>query len=321
MEPLLVDVLVPTYEPTAEHLRAALESLQAQTYPHWRCTLHDESVVADVREIVAPFLVDGRFTFLKSDRLLGIGGNWNACLRLTHQPVVAYLFHDDRWDAAYLERAVAVLQAEPEVGLVAMAHQYDIEGGVRTGNEYAELQHWRETQLDAGRRSGVSFLRQWVLDGLRPNVIGEPSFCVLRRACMEQVGVWDEAMPQCLDVEYWVRLLQVTDWAYQPVSSGAFRVHVDGTTARNRKAGKGLLDRFEILERLGRTATDVELRSCARQSLVPQLVEMLERALERRRQGDLGGGGGGGAFKQLCLRFPWLMTQAIARVGWRRARG
>ena len=99
--PTIVDVLIPTYNPGAEHLRVALDALKAQTYTEWQAFIHDESDAVDVEVIVRPYLEDPRFQFMRSPKRLGIGGNWNACLTHTKNPVVAYLFHDDEWVPEY----------------------------------------------------------------------------------------------------------------------------------------------------------------------------------------------------------------------------
>ena len=212
--PTIVDVLIPTYNPKAEHLRIALDALLAQTYSHWQAFIHDESDAVDVRAILEPYLKDSRFQFRKSPRRLGIGGNWNACLTQTRNPYVAYLFHDDEWVPEYLQRSVDVLQQYPTVGLVAMDHQYRIEGDFAGAIGYTTLERWKMRALTPGVISGKDFLLRWLRNGIWPNLIGEPSFCVLRRSVMDKVGLWNEQMPQSLDADYWVRLLPHCDWYY-----------------------------------------------------------------------------------------------------------
>ncbi|MFH0770843.1 MAG: glycosyltransferase [Candidatus Peregrinibacteria bacterium] len=319
MESLPVDVLIPTYNPGAEHLKTALDSLKNQTYPHWKAFIHDESDAADVRAIIAPYLADPRFTFRVSDRRLGIGGNWNACLKATSAPVVAYLFHDDEWHPEYLTRAVDVLLKFPKIGLVSMGHTYRIEGNIVTGDEYRALQQWKETHLKTGPYSGREFLSQWIEQGLRPNIIGEPSFCVLRRSVIDQAGLWNETMPQALDAEYWVRILSLADWYYVAEDSGRFLVHEEGTTAVNRREGRGLFDRFRILQELiDRLPAGLE-RNAAKRAQVRQFREMAEKYFQKRGRGDTIRFGGGGVLKQFALRHPFVSMGVIVRHWFARA--
>ncbi len=304
---------MPTYNPGAEHLRVALDALKAQTYTHWQAFIHDESDAVNVEEIVRPYLQDPRFQFKKSPKRLGIGGNWNACLTNTHHPIVAYLFHDDEWAPEYLERAVTVLAEHPDVGLVAMDHEYRIEGDFDAAIGYTTLERWKRRVLTPGVISGKDFFLRWLKNGIWPNLIGEPSFCVLRRFVMDNVGLWNEQMPQSLDAEYWVRMLQRCDWYYQPDLNGYFRVHDEGTTARNRKEGKGLFDRFSILESLVRHAPSSEKRAIAREVLTRQFQIMFARAVEKYLKGERISGKGSGIVKRFVLRHPWIVCKALVR--------
>lgn len=310
---LQVDVLIPTYNPGAEHLRVALDALCAQTYANWQACIHDESDVVNVEEIVRPYLTDPRFRFMKSGKRLGIGGNWNACLTHTKNPVVAYLFHDDEWVPEYLERAVAVLEQHPNVGLVAMDHQYRIEGDFDAAIGYTTLERWKRRILKPGVMNGKEFLLRWVSNGVWPNLVGEPSFCVLRRSIMDKVGLWNEEMPQSLDAEYWVRMLPHCDWYYLPDLCGYFRVHDEGTTARNRKAGKGLFDRFRILENIAAHATSDTERTVAIQVQVRQFQLMFARFAEKYLKGDRVSSSGSGIVKKFALRHPIIVLRALLR--------
>lgn len=310
--PTTVDVLLPTYNPGAEHLRVALNALRAQTYPHWQAFIHDESDAVDVEEIVRPYLSDPRFRFKKSARRLGIGGNWNACLTDTKNPYVAYLFHDDEWTPAYLDRAVEVLEQHPNVGLVSMDHQYRIEGDFDAAIGYTTLERWKRRILKPGVIDGKEFLLRWVRNGVWPNLIGEPSFCVLRRSVMDKVGVWNEKMPQSLDAEYWVRMLPHCDWYFLSEINGYFRVHDEGTTARNRKAGKGLFDRFTILEDIAARSSGEE-RAIAMQVQVRQFQIMFARFVEKYLKGERVTGQGSGIVKKFALRHPVLVLRALFR--------
>lgn len=310
--PTTVDVLIPTYNPGAEHLKIALDSLKAQTYPHWQAFIHDESDAVDAEAIVRPHLGDPRFRFQKSARRLGIGGNWNACLTNTGHPYVAYLFHDDEWVPEYLERAVAVLEKHPDVGLVAMDHQYRIEGDFDAAIGYTTLERWKRRILKPGVINGKEFLLRWVRNGVWPNLVGEPSFCVLRRSITDKVGLWNEQMPQSLDAEYWVRLFPHCDWYYVPDLCGYFRVHDEGTTARNRKEGKGLFDRFRILEELAARSTGLE-RAAAVQVQVRQFQIMFARFVEKYLKGERVTGQGSGVVQRFAVRHPLIVLRALGR--------
>jgi hypothetical protein len=120
-------------------------------------------------------------------------------------------------------------------------------------------------------------------------------------------------MPQSLDAEYWVRLLPHCDWYYVADHCGYFRVHDEGTTARNRKEGKGLFDRFRILEDIASRATAASERSIAMQVQGRQFQLMFMRFREKYQKGDRLSSGGSGAAKRFALRHPIIVLRALIR--------
>src|SRR3989344_4074088 len=81
MDTPLITILIPTYEPNPHFLREALDGLKRQTETRWKAVIHDDASDISVEQIVAPYLRAARFSFVRSRARLGIGGNWNACLK------------------------------------------------------------------------------------------------------------------------------------------------------------------------------------------------------------------------------------------------
>jgi hypothetical protein len=133
---------------------------------------------------------------------LGIGGNWNACLQLADASAIQYLFQDDVWAPHALALGLEALNHFPSAGIVSLGHAYRFEGADPTAGPYAEIER-EQAKLTSGLQQGSAFLRQWVEMGLRPNVIGEPSFVMVRRSVLENVGLFAEDMPQFLDADMW----------------------------------------------------------------------------------------------------------------------
>ncbi|TSC58931.1 MAG: glycosyl transferase family protein [Candidatus Peregrinibacteria bacterium Greene0416_19] len=308
-----VSVLIPTYEPRPDHLHAALDGLRAQTFGEWHAFIHDDASTMDVRSLLEPYLGDPRITFNRSERRLGIGGNWNACLKRATGTYMQFLFQDDLWEPTYLEKCVEILEREPTVGFVAANHVYRYEDTVPNAG-YDELQSLRRQLLIPGLQDRRAFLALWAERGLHPNLIGEPSFVMLRRSLTEEVGLFDESMPQGLDLEYWVRCLLHSDWSYLEERLGEFRVHPGGASARHQTQGMGLFDRVRCLDLVMGKAQDRSVRHAARRGM----IHYLSRAAGRFLRHVSGGGGVGGAtgMKQLLRlggRHPLLMGRGLWR--------
>ncbi len=274
-----VSVLIPTYEPKPDHLKAAIDSVLAQTFSDWELIIHDDASKSDVEAILRPFLKDSRIRFFRSPKNLGIGGNWNATMKKGSGHYVAYIFQDDLWHSDYLKRALEILEREPDVGFTAANHAYRMEGhtaGMNTGI-YKEVTDLRDSVMKNGRIHRENFLKAWIERGLRPNLIGEPSFVVLRREVMEEAGPFLEDMKQGLDAEYWIRCLLRADGWWIAESLGEFRVHPSATTARNEESGAGRTDRLRTFRILINGLPHGPMKTLAKKVRRREFVKMVKK--------------------------------------------
>lgn len=281
-----VSVCLPTYDPKPDHLRAAIASVLGQTFSDWELIINDESPNTDVRKIVEPFLNDQRVKFFKNEKRLGIGGNWNATMRKSTAPLIAYMFQDDLWYPEYLKKMTGVLHREQDVDFVAANHLYRIEGTTASASTgiYKEVESLRNTVMKNGRIHRQEFLRHWVQMGLRPNLIGEPSFVVLRVSLMQRIGPFLEDMKQGLDAEYWVRCLLDSDGWWIAENLGEFRVHPSATTAKNEESGAGRTDRLRTFKILIDLLPPGPMRKLAAKVRRREMVKMGWKWLRRKLQ-------------------------------------
>lgn len=305
-----VSVLIPTYNADPAMLRETLDSLLAQTYEGWTALIHDDSSTSDVQVTLAPYLADKRFTFKKNPERLGIGGNWNACIRESEGEFVAFLFQDDLWAPDYLKDAIGVLEGHPTVGFVSMEHRYKIEGVDALAPLYEGVDAFRKRELSPGFHAGPALLRRWVEMELTPNLIGEPSFVVIRREALEKMGGFLKDMPQFLDVEYWTRLLLGYDWYWKCGQYGAFRVHANGASAMNQAVGQGLFDRLRcfglLIDEL--SGEDKHLAEQARSDALRKMIGKFFRRLGTKKRVS---SQGSGELKRFCLRHPLQILSAF----------
>jgi glycosyltransferase involved in cell wall biosynthesis len=274
MEPI-IDILLPTYKPHADHLRAAVESVLAQTEQRWRLTICDEPTDVQTESMLTEYLPDPRIRFSQNEKRLGIGGNWNRCLEKATAPYVQYMFQDDVWEPGYLTAALEVFEKNEHIGMVSMGHRYRFEGHVSGENAYAEVERAR-AETPEGAQDGREFLLSWMERGLHPNIIGEPSFVCLRRSVMENAGPFREDLPQNLDSEYWCRMLIAGDWYNLRGHFGDFRVHGDAASAQNQQSGTGIFDRMKTLRSVS-SMLPVEHREHAKRIIQGQTKRMVEK--------------------------------------------
>lgn len=305
-----VSVLMPLYKPKMEYVRAALDCLLAQTFTDWKCVMVNQRDDRDVRGMLPAYLKDPRITFVQDQVDRTIGENWNACMQYADTPYVQYLFYDDLWEKDYLEKTLQPFKDHPTVGFVSGNHTYLMEGESPVGHIYKEVEEFKKANVAPGFHDGKELLYWWAEKGLRPNIIGEPSFVMMKRELAEKAGPFHPTMRQYLDSEYWTRCLLHADWYDEPAVVGKFRVHPAGASAQNESMGKGMFERFDtfklLLERV--PAQD---RPRMKRALKKTFEQMIDRYLKGKKEGRKISTEGSGELKKFCLRHPLLILQAV----------
>jgi len=155
----LVSVIIPVYN-GARFLRAALESVFAQTYPPIEVIVVDDGSVDD-SGIIAQSFPDVRYIHQENQ---GVAAARNHGIEAARGEFFAFLDQDDLWTPEKLKIQIGYLQNHPELGYTLTQQQYFLEPG-------AALPGWFKKDLLSSVHAG------WVLGTL-----------VVRRATFEQVG-------------------------------------------------------------------------------------------------------------------------------------
>lgn len=312
----MIDILLPTYRPQAAHLRTAIESLLKQTENRWQLWVCNEPAEDDTRAMMEPYLGDERIHWKQNTQRLGIGRNWNRCLQHGNAPYVQFLFQDDLWAPAYLETALRILGSNPGVGMVSMAHKYSIEENMPNALFYDEVQAFIRDYVPPGEHRGMDTLMQWIEWGLRPNIIGEPSFVMLRRETVRKAGRFRETMVQNIDSEFWMHMLRHGNWYRHPDTLGTFRVHPHAASAKNAAEAKGIFERW-IMLRSAQYMVPPERRKHVRKMVRQHIRAMAHEFLTRYSNASIPQATSTTA---LIARHPIVTFRSIVRFARRRLR-
>ncbi|MHB8717868.1 MAG: glycosyltransferase family 2 protein [Candidatus Dormibacteria bacterium] len=116
----LVSVLLPTYRTERAWLRAAVESVRAQSYEEWElCICDDGSQDPSLREVLEEYAAaDGRVRVTYRDHNGGISAASNDALGMARGAYVALLDHDDSLLPHALHRVVERLQVARDAVLI-----------------------------------------------------------------------------------------------------------------------------------------------------------------------------------------------------------
>lgn len=111
----LVSVIMPTYKRQA-YLQVALESAVRQTYVNLEILVGDNEHSSQTAEIVASFN-DPRVVYLGRVENLGMIGNNLDLFRRARGKYVVNLHDDDLWREDFVEKMVAILEADDSVNI------------------------------------------------------------------------------------------------------------------------------------------------------------------------------------------------------------
>jgi glycosyltransferase involved in cell wall biosynthesis len=184
-----VVIAAPLFEKAA-FLRAAIESILAQTYRTFTLLLVDDASSDETSAIADEYArSDPRVTYVQNERRMGLLGNWRQCFELARRwypgsPYFAWGSDHDVWETEWLEALVAALDGSPEIVLAYPLHEVIDEGGTVIHRDPSE---GRERGLDTvGIESPRTRLRMTVT-GMRA---GSMVYGLFRADVIEKAGVF-----------------------------------------------------------------------------------------------------------------------------------
>jgi Glycosyl transferase family 2 len=122
--PARLTVLLPTHN-RARSLARAVDSVLAQTREDFQLLISDNASEDDTAQVCRRYAErDGRVRYACQATNLGPIGNFNWLLAQASSEFVLMLADDDWLDADYLERCLAIIEADPELSIVTGASRY-----------------------------------------------------------------------------------------------------------------------------------------------------------------------------------------------------
>jgi glycosyltransferase involved in cell wall biosynthesis len=218
-----VSVIIPTYN-REQLVRTAIDSVLQQSYPDTEIVIIDDGSTDATRDSVAGYGDRVRY-FHQENR--GIAGARNAGIRAARGSYIAFLDSDDYWKPEKLARQMQLFAKHPEYGLVACQC-----ASVRVDGSYREK-----------NRPGSS---GWVLRELFHKNFIRTSSAVIRAACFDRVGLFDERLRECEEYDLWMRIA-----ARYPIGfiNESLAVYVDNLDGASVDSLTGRLYRLQTLEK------------------------------------------------------------------------
>jgi glycosyltransferase involved in cell wall biosynthesis len=200
MEAPLVTIVTPSYN-QGRFIRATIESVLAQDYPHIQYIIMDGGSTDETAEVVRE--CSGRLTFI-SERDRGQSHAINKGFRMARGEIVVWLNSDDVMLPGPVRRAVEAFRRNPAAGAIYGEGYLMDEGGNVTGR----FPHTRPLDL-------------WRLVYLSDYILQQSVY--FRRNIFEEIGYLDEDLHYTMDWDILIRIAQRYPLEYVPEYLGCLR--------------------------------------------------------------------------------------------------
>jgi glycosyltransferase involved in cell wall biosynthesis len=184
-----VSVIIPTYN-CGHYLEQAIESAMDQTYRDLEIIVLDDGSTDNTSEVVQKY--GTKIRYIRQTNA-GLPAARNRAIEASSGEFIALLDSDDWWEPSKLAEQVPLLEQDPEVALVYT--------DLRVIYDDGEI-------LPSFLASRPLATSGYVFDLLLKSGFILPSTVLLRRTCLEEVGMFDESMRSHEDIELWLRICQ-----------------------------------------------------------------------------------------------------------------
>lgn len=233
---LLWSVMIPTYNPNLSYLEKTLKSILEQAFGVDQMQIEvvdDRSTQNDLEELVQR-IGQGRVSFYRQPKNLGLIGNWNACIERARGHWVHILHQDDLVKPGFYNRLQTAFEIEPTIGAAFCRYFYMDEKGY-------------EQALSPLERETPGVIPNWIERIAVSQRIECPSI-VVKREVYEKLGGFCPEAHYAADWEMWKRIAAYYSVWYEPELLASYRSHSLSETSRLIESGANIADTRKAIE-------------------------------------------------------------------------
>ncbi|KPQ30448.1 MAG: Glycosyltransferases involved in cell wall biogenesis [Marinobacter excellens HL-55] len=237
----LVSVITPTYN-RADFIREAVESVLAQSYPHFEFLIVDDGSTDNTSEVLEPYLKDERVRLFWQENQ-GQSVARNVALAQARGEFVCFLDSDNYWPTDKLEAQVRLFKEYPETDVLY-------------GDNVIINEQGDEVSRDNMSRYSGRIARHMIKD----NCVAMNT-TMARRHCFDELGGMSGKRRVADDYDLWLRFSAKYQFRYEPEYWAWYRVMEDQISSdktQRFKVNEAIIRDFrrDYREALGRSEFD-----------------------------------------------------------------
>ncbi|OGZ43239.1 MAG: hypothetical protein A3J55_02495 [Candidatus Ryanbacteria bacterium RIFCSPHIGHO2_02_FULL_45_17b] len=229
----LVSVSIPTFN-RAPLLRRSIESILNQTFTDFELIIVDDGSTDDTKSLIDSFH-DPRIRYIRHETKKGLYPSRNTCIKNSVGTYIALQDSDDEWHPKKLGEEVALIQGTPDmIGGVFSQIEKVYFSGIKAFVPPVNYTHTNNNLLTTILRGDFYITMQALL---------------FKRACLENIGEFDENFRVFGDGDFIVRLAEHYEFLYNPHVRVTLHVSED-SISRNKSDRRAAREQLFLKHRI-----------------------------------------------------------------------
>lgn len=239
----LVSVIIPNYN-YGRYVAAAIDSVLAQTYRNIEVIVVDDGSTDDSEAVLRRY--ERRIHIMRQPNR-GVSAARNTGIQASRGEFIAFLDADDLWRCEKLDLQLRLFE-EPHVGMVHCGVEYIDDNGQSRGSRVSDLRGHVLGRMALMRGAGL---------------VGPGSAAVVRRECLDRVGLFDVELTNAEDWDLCRRIACHYEVEAVPEPLVFYRMHPLG---QHRSVAAFQRDMLRAVERMFSDPAAAEVHPLRRRS-------------------------------------------------------
>lgn len=215
----LISIILPVYNSNPERLSQSIESVIAQSYKNFELIIINDASTSNIEKTILKYIqLDSRIIYSKNEQNFKLTKTLNKWLQIAQWEYIARIDDEDFWrDTDKLRKQIEFMEANSDYGVCGTNCK-------AITPDWKNLFDVKKPQTD---------------EDIRTNILVWPPFVhvsiIMRRECIENIGLYDPNRDYIEDHELWLRIGQKYKMYNLQDYTTFFRVNNQGISIRNRR--------------------------------------------------------------------------------------